>query len=281
MASDLLPRALNDLLKTVGIEGAAVIALSNLPSIRCEAGFGSEAIPNAAALLIRKRATVGYGLAPDRRPLLICPMDTRTVLALWRMPGEAGWTIRDYPMITAVAGLLRLMQQPAQRDANLDPVTGLSHQAHFLSAVDRHIGRLDAAGATGTMLLVSPDRRAGLQFAGDADDSLFQTARMLSAVLRPADRIGYIAADMLAAWLDNADHMTTAERAESLVQRRVPDKDDTPLSLRRTLSIGIATRPGGSLEDAASLLVKATQALDAVRREGGNGWRVAATESIG
>ncbi len=281
MPTELLSRALADLLSTVGIEGAAVIGLSAQPAILCAAGLGSATIPAATAQLLRKRPVVTHGLASDRRAILVCPMDSGRALALWRMPGEAGWSVRDYPMMTAVSGLIRLIQEPRLPGGGFDPLTGLSYEAQFLSAVDRHISRLDAAGAIGTLMLVSPDRRAGAQGGVEPDDGLFQTTRMLSAILRPADRIGYIAADRLAAWLDHADHMTTAERAEIMVQRRVPEDDAVPFAMRRTLSIGIATRPQGSTDQAANLLARATNALEIVRREGGNGWRVALVEPAG
>ena len=284
MPPDLLSCALSELLTSVQLEGAAVLDLTGAPCLMREAGLGGSAVLPAAAGLLRGRVTACHATAPDRRPLLACPVrldsGQQAALVLWRMPGEAGWTPRDHGMVKATAGLVRLILEQTARDPGIDRNTGLPLSALFLAGVDRHIARLDSAAETGTLLLISPDRRATARSAHESDAWLAQAADLLQAVLRPADRIGRIGADRLAAWLDYADHMTTAERAEAMVQRRLPEPGEVAHTARRTLSIGIATRHPGSTDDAAALLAKATAAMEAVRREGGNGWRVASTEAI-
>ncbi len=279
MLPDLLSRALANLLTTVGVEGAAVLDLSKEPALLREVGLGGAVVLPGAARLLRAAAGACHGMTQDRRPMLACPMplanDQRGALVLWKMPGEPAWTTRDHALAKAVAGQLRLILDHMRQDLGIDQSTGLPLRDRFLEIVDRRIARLDAAAATGTLLLVSPDSPGSAPTGADAVDVLVRTASLLHAILRPSDQIGRIGAGRLAAWLDDADHMTTAERAEAIVQRRLPEGDIAVAAVRRTFSIGIATRQPGSADDAAELLARATDAVETVHREGGNGWRVA------
>ena len=80
------------------------------------------------------------------------------------------------------------------------------------------------------------------------DEVLVRTASILRKTVRPSDLVARLGGDEFALWMDGADHMTAAERAEHLCA-------EVPRELREiagdggpspTISIGIATREAGS-----------------------------------
>ena len=112
------------------------------------------------------------------------------------------------------------------------------------------------------------------------DQVLQCTANMLRDTLRPSDLVARLGGDEFALWMDGADHMTAAERADHLcleVPRALREiagtEEPTP-----TVSIGIATRHVGSDEPVDSLLRRADRAMYEVKRTGRGHWRVFAGE---
>jgi GGDEF domain-containing protein len=74
------------------------------------------------------------------------------------------------------------------------------------------------------------------------------------------------------------DHLTAAERADSLCRRRL--FEDLPDGRTVTFSIGIASRAVGSAEDVRTLLRRAHMAAREVKAKGGGGWRVGHAEPM-
>ena len=164
-------------------------------------------------------------------------------------------------------------------EASIDRLTGLPNRTFFLGEVNRHIDRLEQDGSAGTMLLVDLDglRRVNAGHGrGVGDELLTRTATLLRAMVRPVDMVSRIGGDEFAVWLDGMDHMTAAERAVGLADRRLALPDATVDDDRTeiTYSIGIASRLMGEGEDARALLRRAHKALWEAKQAGGGGWAV-------
>ena len=108
------------------------------------------------------------------------------------------------------------------------------------------------------------------------DKALCTVAALLRDVIRPTDLVARLGGDEFAIWLNGADHMTAAERAERL-------RIDGPRILAEatgvhapalTMSIGIATRRAGEGEDIDGLMRRAGHAMYEVKRSGRGHWRV-------
>ncbi len=108
------------------------------------------------------------------------------------------------------------------------------------------------------------------------DEALRVAARLLRSSTRPSDLVARLGGDEFAVWLDGADEFVAAERAEAL--RAEAPRALAPLTEGRvapvTMSIGIAARWPGRGEDVDALLVRADQAMYAVKRAGRGHWRV-------
>ena len=150
-----------------------------------------------------------------------------------------------------------------------------------MDEADRHIERLDLDTTVGTLLLLDiDDLRRVNQALGRAqgDRVLVRMAGLLRAMIRPSDIVARVGADEFAVWQDGMDHLTAAERADSLCTSRL--FQDFLDGQAVTFSIGIASRPYGSTEDVRALLRRAYMAAREVKAKGGGGWRVGHTEPI-
>jgi diguanylate cyclase (GGDEF)-like protein len=291
LAPRMMQGALDALMNALGAEGAAVIDLrgTDSPILAHQAGGGGDVVlPSAAALLAQTDGAMqAYG--PDGRPILAAVCKTRfgahAGLALWRAAGSRGWDNEDKLLINAAASIIRMVlehnaiQQEMGRQARTDPLTGLLNRRAFLEEMQRHIERLDREDQPGTLLFADLDDfkpvndRRGHEVG---DQVLLRTANMLRDAVRPSDLVARLGGDEFALWLNGADHMTAAERAEWLTVE-VPKNlrpivgEDAPAT---TVSIGIATRIAGGGEPIDSLLRRADRAMYDVKRTGRGRWRV-------
>lgn len=279
--------ALAELRKAARLEGAAIIDMARPDAasvLLFDAGPGvPEAIGSAHQMLRRSPDAPSYMVAPDKRPILVSPWvlhpDRRGGLALWRNAGGSAWDDRDTYFATSVASLVRVILEHGPGEASIDRLTGLPNRTFFLGEVNRHIDRLEQDGSAGTMLLVDLDglRRVNAGHGrGVGDELLTRTATLLRAMVRPVDMVSRIGGDEFAVWLDGMDHMTAAERAVGLADRRLALPDATMEDDRTeiTYSIGIASRMMGEGEDARALLRRAHKALWEAKQAGGGGWAV-------
>ena len=279
--------ALAELRKAARLEGAAIIDMARPDAasvLLFDAGPGvPEAIGSAHQMLRRSPDAPSYMVAPDKRPILVSPWilhpDRRGGLALWRNAGGSAWDERDTYFATSVASLVRVILEHGPGEASIDRLTGLPNRTFFLGEVNRHIDRLEQDGSSGTMLLVDLDglRRVNAGHGrGVGDELLTRTATLLRAMVRPVDMVSRIGGDEFAVWLDGMDHMTAAERAVGLADRRLALPDATVDDDRTeiTYSIGIASRLMGEGEDARALLRRAHKALWEAKQAGGGGWAV-------
>lgn len=298
LAPKMLRSALEAMAKALGAEGAAAISLpgaEQAASVAHRAGVGAEAIlPDIAALLSRHHDAPLQGIAADGRQMLADVCQTRfgdqTGLAAWRAATARPWDADDLRLIAAAGKIVRMaleheaIQREMLRLARTDPLTGLLNRRAFREEVLRHTDRADREGVPSTLMFVDLDHfktvndRLGHE---TGDQVLVRTATVLRDIVRPADLVARLGGDEFALWLGGADHMTAAERAETL-RFAVPKALDeitggTPP--RITLSIGIATRAVRADEDIDGLIRRADEAMYDAKRNGRGHWRVSLLEA--
>jgi diguanylate cyclase (GGDEF)-like protein len=278
---------LEQLRMTADLEGVAIVDLtpdaSDAPVAYCLGIAGAETIELGQSLLRDCPGRPSHGIAPDRRPVLALPWvlpPTRPGgLLLWREPDLRPWTDDDHDLAASVAMLLRVAIGNGMGQIGIDRLTGLPNRRWFLDEADRHIDRLDQDRAIGTLVLIDIDDLRRINLLGgrtQGDRVLVRIASHLRSMVRPSDVVARIGADEFALWQDGMDHLTAAERAESLCSRRL--FQDLPNGHEVTFSIGIASRPPGNAEDVRTLLRRAHMAAREVKTRGGGGWRVSQSE---
>ena len=226
----------------------------------------------------------------DSRPVLVCPSQTRfgeqAGLVLWRGPGARAWDTDDTILVASAGGIIRVIlehesiQREMARQARTDPLTGLLNRRALLEEIARRVDRLERDGLPATLMFVDLDNFKLLNDCRGhdvGDDALCITGALLRATFRPGDLVARLGGDEFAIWMDGADELAAAERAESL-------RIEGPRSLEHlvegcdvkvTMSIGIATRWPGHGEDIESLMSRADQIMYEVKRAGRGHWRVA------
>ncbi len=293
LAPRMMATGLEALLQAMGAEGAAVIeAMDGEPTARVLHSAGTLApgvIAAGRALMQGADSEPVSARAGDGRPVLVCPSAGRLGaspgLLLWRPAGARGWDAEDRMVAGAATGVIRVVleheaiQQEMLRQARTDGLTGLLNRSAFLEEVGRRVDRLDREGLPGTLMFVDLDHFKRLNDCwghevGDA--ALMRTASLLRTIFRPSDLVARLGGDEFAVWMDGADGLTAAERAESLrlgapgeFAQLTPDSD-----LQLSMSIGIAAREIEGGEDVESLMRRADMAMYAVKRGGRGKWRV-------
>jgi diguanylate cyclase (GGDEF)-like protein/PAS domain S-box-containing protein len=297
LAPRMMRGALDALVNALGAEGAAVVALpaeTGEATLAHQAGGGGTAVLKVAAELLRQ-GTVDPGQATndDGRRVLVASCQPRfgdpACLAVWRAAGARPWDNEERLLLGAAANLIRFVleheaiQHEMARQARTDPLTGLLNRRAFLEEITRCADRLDREEMPGTLMFVDVDnfKQVNDVLGHEVGDQvLVRMATMLRNVVRPTDLVARLGGDEFAVWMNGADHMTTAERAEQL-RTQVP-REMSELSsgntLRLGVSIGIATRRYDRGEPIDSVLRRADAAMYAVKRQGRGHWLVAPEE---
>ncbi len=283
----MIGAALTELCALVGLEGAAIIDLTDSghgPSLLYFSGSGAAAIlDEVSAMLIQHPDAPSHGMAVSGHALMVCPWvlppDRAGGLALWRGPFGRIWTECDSALGAMAAAMLRVILEHGPDEAGIDRLTGLPNRLYFLDETDRHIERLAQDGVPGTLMVVELDDldQMALSHGQPARDwMLVRIGALIRAMVRPADLVGRVGGGTFAAWFDGMDHMTAAERAQDLCDRRIslPEAPGRGVISAPSLSIGIACRSSQSEEDARGLLLHAREAAAAASNEGGGSWRV-------
>jgi diguanylate cyclase (GGDEF)-like protein len=277
--------------------GAGIVApdsRSGRPVTLYQTGNGPTLLRATDLLSSGAHAPV-HGLCPDRRPILAGPWQTPFgqpgVLAFWREVGAKPWRQQDHAlvlmtaaMLTAAIGHIAPPRRTTWRNAT-DGLTGLPRARKFAADLPRHFARLDKDRLPGTLIVASIDGFSQLnaRFGRKAtEEMLREVARLLNRITRPTDVVARIGPDEFALWLNGADHLTAAERAEQL---RVAAPHVLAVVLQEpnvsaSLSIGIAARQPGSTETVAGLLCRADYALHEAKSAGPGLWRVS-REKVG
>ena len=299
MAPRMMTAALRSLANALGADGAAVMiqaegpAAARLPHVT---GTGAEAVAEA---ITRTPATNQSGavqsLERAGRPILAAPCQTRSgarsMLLVWRAAGARGWDHEDSLLIGSAANIVRMIldhegtQDEMAEQARTDPLTGLLNRRAFLEEIERHASRLTKEEQPGTLIFVDLDhfKPVNDRLGHEAGDQVLRhTAALLRKTFRPTDLVARLGGDEFAVWLNGADHMTAAERAEHL-------RDAAPRELaeitgpdgpRLSMSIGIASRAAGEDEPLDSLIRRADMAMYKVKRGGRGHWRVSLKKRI-
>ncbi len=294
LAPKMMEAALDALRRAVGGEGAAVIEAMGQDgdaSLLYQAGQGAQALlPIAASLLEGDGLDSTETVASDGRNVLVCACRTRfgeqMGLVLWRRPGSRSWDLEEHGLAESASTMIRVIlehdaiQREMGRQARTDPLTGLYNRRAFLEELDRHIDRLEREEEPGTLMFLDLDHFKQLNDEKGhevCDEALRLIAGLLRRTVRPTDIVARLGGDEFALWLNGADHLTAAERAEALrtegpeILAHLTEGTAKPV----TLSIGIATRRAKSGEEVGSVLHRADLAMYAVKRAGRANWRVA------
>jgi diguanylate cyclase (GGDEF)-like protein len=278
---------LEELRLTADLDGIAILDLSADAAEAPPAYFlgvdGPGIVDLGRVLLAARPNRPSHAVTSDKRPLMACPWVFPPAcpggLLLWRAPRSRPWTESDHDLAASVAMLLRVAIGAGMGQVGIDRLTGIPNRRWFLDEADRHIGRLDMGVVVGTLSMVDIDdlRRVNLsQGRARGDQILVRMASQLRASVRPGDLVARVGADEFAVWQDGMDHLTAAERAESLCSRRL--FHDLSDGHGVTFSIGIASRNPGSAQDVRTLLRRAHMAAREVKATGGGGWRVSHTQ---
>jgi diguanylate cyclase (GGDEF)-like protein/PAS domain S-box-containing protein len=250
-------------------------------------------LATAARLLDAGPDSLAEGATDDGRAVLVCACQTRVGatagLALWRPRGALAWDLDDRLLVGAATLVVRIVleQDAMTRDigqqARTDALTGLFNRRAFLEELPRHLDRLDREDECGTLMFVDLDnfKPVNDQLGHEIGDQVLgHAARMLRDLVRPTDLVARFGGDEFAIWMNGADHMTAAERAENLRVNapRILAEIAPGLELPLSMSIGIASRPAGSNESIESVLRRADMAMYAVKRAGRGHWRVSHAE---
>jgi len=292
LAPRMMQVVLDEVKAALGAEGCAVIDLLAQPNGATMHHAGSsvgEAVVLASRMLANETPDPVVGATALGRPVLACPSYTRfgerAGLIIWREPGARAWDAEDQQLVSSATALVRVVleheaiQREMSRQARTDPLTGLLNRRAFIEEMCRRIDRLDREGMPGTLMFVDLDNFKPLNDTwghemGDA--ALVLTSTLLRAAVRPSDLIARLGGDEFAMWLDGSDELTAAERAEALrlnapreFAQLMPD-----LTLKLSMSIGIACRRAGQDENVDSLLRRADRAMYEVKRTGRGNWLV-------
>ena len=282
--------ALHTLATAMNADGAVLLDGSNSP---VGTGLGFAAVADALASMIPHdiNSDGADDCMANGQGVLLWRLPTRfeetasLSLALWR-PARPVWDENDRLLAEAAEDIFALVldhqaiEQERARQSRTDHLTGLLNRRAFLEELPRHVGRLERDRSAGTLMLVDVDElRAVNELLGlpAGDRALMCLAEILQISVRPTDLVARLGADDFAVWLNGADHMTAAERAEAW-RTAVPDRladavgSATP---RLTLSIGIATLSVGGDDTPYDLMCEAQRALAQVKREARGNWRVA------
>ena len=313
MASRMMDAVLDALANAIGAEGVAVVmAATNQDGARVAhvTGTGAKSVvPDASQWLrpgesppsatgVPETGTPGTGapgtstpasLVIDRRPVLIATCQTRfgetAGIIAWRLPDARTWEADDSHLVGSSAHLIRMVleretiQDDMAQQARTDSLTGLLNRRAFLEEMERHSARQDRDNLPATLMFADLDNfkpvndRLGHEVG---DEVLRRTAALLRKTFRPTDLVARLGGDEFAIWLNGADHMTAAERAEYLrdaVPRELEEITGPDLP-RVGVSMGIATRDPGAGEPLDNLMRLPDRAMYEGKRGGRGHWRV-------
>jgi diguanylate cyclase (GGDEF)-like protein/PAS domain S-box-containing protein len=297
LAPRMMQAALDALNTAMGADGCMVVDANDPGVVLHQIATPPAAVLRAVATLLgRNSEEPMQTTAGDGRFVVICPSQTRfgepAALAIWREPHGRFWDQDELMLAASATGIVRVIleheaiQREMARQARTDPLTGLLNRRAFMDEMARRIDRLDRENLPGTLMFVDLDNFKDLNDTVGheaGDEALCLTAALLRATVRPTDLVARLGGDEFALWLDGADDLTAAERAEAL-------RLDAPRLLgevaggagpKLSMSIGIATRWPGHNEELETLLHRADQAMYQVKRSGRGHWFVSRTHTAG
>lgn len=299
LAERMMRSALEALAAALGAEGCAVVDMLGdgvSPGIMHQIGLPQPEILHTAMNLLE-----GDGLEPSQAAavggchVMVCPSRQRygdqAGFVLWRDPAARRWDEDEMALACSATGIIRVIlehdaiQREMAFQARTDSLTGLLNRRAFLDEVSRRVDRLEREDLPATMMFVDLDHFKALNdYRGHdvGDEALCIVAGLLRQTFRPTDLVARFGGDEFAVWMDGADELTAAERAEGLCVNapaalgHLTEGDAKPLSM----SIGIATRWPAQDEDIDTLIHRADQAMYQAKRGGRGHWRVSRAERL-
>ena len=289
----LVPRMIGAVLRSAASAlGAAGAAIALGPVVRHETGVvPPEALALAAGVpaSTRQARIVSDGISD----VLAVPVPDRlglgATLLFWRAGEGLRWSAEDGRTAASVADVVRValeqdqLRREMSRMARTDLLSGLLNRRAFADDLERRLLRAEAKTGPGVLMCLDLDGFAALNVLHGhetCDAALAAVATLLRHTFRPSDLLARLAGDQFAIWLDGADELTAAERAEDLrggipaVAEVALPPDAKPV----TASIGIAPA-GRNGAECDELLRRASRAVTLARKSGA-GWHVlAAVES--
>jgi len=164
----------------------------------------------------------------------------------------------------------RKAEAEALRLASHDPLTDLPNRTFFRNATDVALVDAKISGGDVSVLLVGLDRFKAANFLGHrlGDLVLQETARRLSALVRPIDLVARLGADEFAVLLKGCDMGSSIVLSQQIVSNlrepyRIADENELFLSA----SVGAASFPHDA-PDTGALLRHANIALVAAKERG-------------
>jgi diguanylate cyclase (GGDEF)-like protein len=290
LASRMLDAALTTLVGALGSEGAAVVGVGGPQDMLGMVGEGSEdVLALARDAVFSGDGAVAVRTSASGHSLLIVGTYTRygevAGLAVWRAVGGRAWDDDECRLLESASAILRVIleqgaiQREMSSQARTDALTGLYNRRAFLEELPRRIDRLERENGTGTLMYVDLD---GLKGVNDrlghemGDAAIRLAATRLRDAARPTDLVARLGGDEFAVWMDGADRLTAAERAELLCHGMPGLMLNTPAGeVKLGFSIGVAERPCGAFEDVDGLLHRADQAMYAAKTNGRGRWHAA------
>jgi diguanylate cyclase (GGDEF)-like protein len=296
--SAMMIATLDVLANAISADGlAVVIAATNLDQSRLAyaTGICADAVIQFAGQKLRSVGPRPAGTTTpetsgiDGQPVLIAVCLTRfgerAGLVAWRAPDARAWDGDDIHLLGSASHLVRMIleretiQLDMVQQARTDPLTGLLNRRAFLEEMARYAARQDRDNAPATLMFVDLDnfKPVNDRLGHEAGDEVLRCIGiLLRKTFRPTDLIARLGGDEFAIWLNGADHMTAAERAEYLrdaVPRELAEITG-PDGPRIGVSIGIACREAGDGEPLDNLMRRADAAMYEVKRGGRGHWRV-------
>ncbi len=245
--------ALQSLISALDLEGAALVGIiGGGPAVLHEAGTGASEILGPTVRLLRGAdpAVPVQATTVAGRAMLLAPMPSRygaqSGLTLWRLVGldDDGWDIEHGMLAGSAASILRMVLDheailhEMALQARTDPLTKLLNRRGFVDELPRHIERLERESLPGTLMLADLDlfRAVNEELGYEVGDKVLEhAAELLRRTVRPTDLVARLGGDQFALWLNGADHLTAAERAERLrtdFTRRIRRKSRKATNLR-------------------------------------------------
>lgn len=297
LPSTMIAAALSTLAEAMRADGAAIIRAPidrtdvQAGAIQHHAGTDPTPVLETVFSLVDQAVhapvavRVAVAVPASSFELLACPCHTRfrppEVLALWRASAAGSWSVEERNLVVSATSLIRVVlehaaiQQEISDQSRNDPLTGLFNRHAFLDELARRIDRLERECLPGTLLIIDVDdldglnERAGLE-AGDG------ALCALAALGGRHDLLGRLGSDEFAVWLDGADDLAAAERAETLrlegARQLAGFTADNGHAL--SLSIAIGTRWPGRDEEIDMLIHRVDRLLREIERSGDGQWRV-------
>lgn len=206
---------------------------------------------------------------------------------VWRPTDAPVWDRHHQLLVNNVAGHLgvaieqiRNLERIVQL-SRTDALTGLLNRRAFLEEeLPRRFTRLMRDGNAGALFYVDLDN---FKLVNDThghqrgDEALMTLRDMLMEYSRPGDLVARLGGDEFAMWFDRVDTSVALSRAEALAQEgsvrlgKFSGHETTPLGL----SIGVAVFEPESGETLEALMLRADEAMYAIKRDGKGGARLA------